>query len=170
MKHLDLPRKHEGTTIGFQKRNFVPSCLRGVLMLAGLLGVAPSLTAADALDSMIDRAVAIQMSLSHDKLDGVASNATTISTDAASLGKGAEKIAGGAMALQKAKTIADARDAFGRMSDALVAYLDTQKRKPGGGVRVAYCPMARKPWLQKDGAIQNPYYGSQMLTCGSFKP
>ena len=60
--------------------------------------------------------------------------------------------------------------AFGKMSDALIAYLDAQKVKPGNGVRVAYCPMIRKPWLQKDGTIQNPYYGSQMLTCGSFKP
>jgi hypothetical protein len=129
-----------------------------------------SSSAADAVDSMIDRAVAIQTSLAHDKTDGVAANAATISTDAASLGKPAEKIVAGAMALQKAKTIVEARDAFGTMAEALVSYLDAQKRKPGGGVRVAYCPMARKPWLQKDGTIQNPYYGSQMLTCGSFKP
>jgi len=139
-------------------------------VLTGLNVFVLPVTAVNAIDSMIDHAVAIQTSLSHDKMDGVAANATTISTDAASLGKVGEKIVGGAMALQKAKTIAEARDAFGRMSEALVAYLDAQKRKPGGGVRVAYCPMARKPWLQKDGAIQNPYYGSQMLTCGSFKP
>ena len=102
-------------------------------------------------------------------MDGVAANATAISTDAAALGKPADKIVAGAMDLQKAKKIDEARDAFGKMSEALIAYLDGQKRKPGNGVRVAFCPMKLKPWLQKDGAIQNPYYGSQMLGCGSFR-
>ena len=127
------------------------------------------LVAATPVDTMIDRAVAIQVSLSHDKMDGVASNATAISNDAASLGKPAEKIVAGAMALQTSKNIGDAREAFGQMSEALVAYLDAQKRKPGNGVRVAFCPMKLKPWLQKDAAVQNPYYGSEMLTCGSFR-
>lgn len=151
-------------------RTFVSSCLRGLRVLVGVMVIAPVLTAADAVDVMIDRAVAIQVALSHDKLEGVSANATGIVTDAEPLGKPAEKIVAGAFALQKAKTIAEARDAFGRMSDALVAYLDAQKRKPANGVRVAYCPMAHKPWLQKNGTIQNPYYGSQMLTCSSFKP
>lgn len=29
-----------------------------------------------------------------------------------------------------------------------------------------YCPMADANWLSKESAIKNPYYGSQMLTCG----
>jgi hypothetical protein len=31
---------------------------------------------------------------------------------------------------------------------------------------VAYCPMARKYWLQRGTAIRNPYYGKSMLECG----
>ena len=38
----------------------------------------------------------------------------------------------------------------------------------GKGVRVAYCPMVKKSWLQTGGEIANPYYGSGMLRCGSF--
>ena len=135
------------------------------LVLAALIAFV-----ATPVDSMVVHAVMIQVSLSHDKMDGVASNATGIATAAQSLGKEGEKILAGAMALQKAKKIDEARTAFGQMSEALVSYLDAQKQKPGDGVRVAYCPMVRKPWLQKDGAIQNPYYGASMLTCGSFKP
>ncbi|SRX75696.1 DUF3347 domain-containing protein [Aequorivita antarctica] len=30
-----------------------------------------------------------------------------------------------------------------------------------------YCPMQDANWLSKDKAIKNPYYGSQMLSCGS---
>jgi hypothetical protein len=37
-------------------------------------------------------------------------------------------------------------------------------------VKVAYCPMARKSWLQKSGTIQNPYYGTAMSDCGRFVP
>jgi hypothetical protein len=135
-----------------------------------VLAAAIAFGAATPVDTMVERAVAIQVSLSHDKMDGVSANATGIAADAESLGKPGEKIVAGAMALQKAKKIDEAREAFGRMSEALVAYLEAQKQKPGNGVRVAYCPMVRKPWLQKDGAIQNPYYGASMLTCGSFKP
>ncbi|WP_281635229.1 DUF3347 domain-containing protein [Flavobacterium marginilacus] len=29
-----------------------------------------------------------------------------------------------------------------------------------------YCPMADANWLSKESAVKNPYYGSQMLTCG----
>lgn len=30
-----------------------------------------------------------------------------------------------------------------------------------------YCPMQDANWLSKDNTIRNPYYGSQMLSCGS---
>lgn len=30
-----------------------------------------------------------------------------------------------------------------------------------------YCPMQDANWLSKDKAVKNPYYGSQMLSCGS---
>ena len=30
-----------------------------------------------------------------------------------------------------------------------------------------YCPMQDANWLSKDSTIKNPYYGSQMLSCGS---
>ncbi len=38
------------------------------------------------------------------------------------------------------------------------------------GYVVAYCPMADDgkgaTWVQKDGEIENPYFGSEMLKCG----
>ena len=36
-------------------------------------------------------------------------------------------------------------------------------------VIVAYCPMAPGRWLQTESTISNPYYGSEMLTCGVFE-
>lgn len=29
-----------------------------------------------------------------------------------------------------------------------------------------YCPMKKATWLSESAAIKNPYYGSQMMTCG----
>ena len=38
-------------------------------------------------------------------------------------------------------------------------------------VIVGFCPMAPPPgrWLQREDIIQNPFYGSKMLTCGVFE-
>lgn len=30
-----------------------------------------------------------------------------------------------------------------------------------------YCPMKKMYWISTEAAIKNPYYGSQMLTCGN---
>jgi hypothetical protein len=125
--------------------------------------------AADATELMINQAVAIATSLAQDKLDEVGTNAAAIDLEATSLGKPAAKISSAAKEMQKATKIADVRNAFGKLSEALVAYLDAQKRKPGADLKVAVCPMVDKPWIQKDGPIRNPYYGSEMLSCGSFK-
>jgi len=134
-------------------------------MLAALLfGAAP-----DATELMINQAVAIADALAHDKLDNVATNAASIDLEATSLGKPAAKVANAAKDMLKANKIADVREAFGKLNEALVAYLDAQKRAPGAGLKVAMCPMVNKPWIQKDGPIHNPYYGSEMLGCGSFK-
>ena len=135
------------------------------LMLAALLfGAAP-----DATELMINQAVTIADALAHDRLDEVATNAAAIDLEATSLGKPAAKISSAAKEMQKASKIADVRSAFGKLNEALVAYLDAQKRAPGAGLKVAMCPMVNKPLIQKDGPIRNPYYGSEMLGCGSFK-
>ena len=138
-------------------------------MCAVILAAFIAGAAADATELMINQAVTIADALAHDRLDEVATNAAAIDLEATSLGKPAAKISSAAKEMQKATKIADVRNAFGKLSEALVAYLDAQKRKPGAGLKVAICPMVDKPWIQKDGPIQNPYYGSEMLGCGSFK-
>ena len=47
--------------------------------------------------------------------------------------------------------------------------MDANKISAGKDVKVAFCTMVRKPWLQREKEIHNPYYGSQMPTCGEFK-
>ena len=82
------------------------------------------------------------------------------------------EIAAAAKSLKATANLADARAGFGKLSGAIVAYVDAQKldlpsREPR--IHIAYCPMANKPWLQAGEKIANPYYGSEMPTCGSLK-
>jgi hypothetical protein len=107
--------------------------------------------------------------LASDRIDGVKANADSIGSAARALGPSAVAIDSAAMELASAADLADARTKFGMLSEAIDVYMANQHLAPPVGVRVAFCPMAMRPWLQRDGAIRNPYYGSQMLTCGSFR-
>ena len=67
-----------------------------------------------------------------------------------------------ARAAADAGDIASMRSAFKPLSE-LLAGMDL----PAGYAR-AYCPMydGGSNWVQVDGPVRNPYYGSMMLTCG----
>jgi protein SCO1 len=117
---------------------------------------------------LLEPAIAIHTALAHDTMVGVVAEAKMLREAAAALGPNGAAIATAAADLEKQTTIAEARRAFGTMSDALVAYVRAGNVTLGGGVRIAYCPMLRKPWIQKDGPVENPYYGSRMLACGEL--
>lgn len=74
--------------------------------------------------------------------------------------------AGLAAAAAAAVDIETLRAAFLPLSNAL---LDSELPE---GYRIAHCPMAfdweGAHWIQKEGEIANPYYGSGMLHCGVF--
>ena len=119
--------------------------------------------------AVIDPYLKIQAALATDSMDGVKANAGNIATAATSLGAPAMKIDTTAVQLASATEIADARDKFGALSDAIDTYMTGLHLTPPDGVKVAFCPMVHKPWLQEGPAIANPYFGNEMLTCGSFR-
>jgi hypothetical protein len=125
--------------------------------------------AAELPASLVDPFVHVQTALAADRIDGLEAHARAIEAAAALLGKDADGIVAGAKKLAAAKDIAAARTAFGEMSTALFAYADKTKATFPAGIKLAYCPMADKSWIQKDKDLKNPYYGAAMLTCGSFK-
>jgi hypothetical protein len=87
----------------------------------------------------------------------LASAATTAKNDA---------IAKAADAVAKSADLDQAREAFGTLSDEMIKLRgETTGDKPG----VAYCPMAKKSWLQSTKeAIANPYEPA-MKECGMWK-
>ncbi len=148
------------------------SCLL-LITLAGAACGQPVKTATPPTREMpsavIDPYMRIADALASDSIEGVTSNAGQVATAASALGALAFKIDTAAAQLTAAGDLADARERFGALSEAIDAYMSNQHLTPPEGVRVAFCPMVMKPWVQHDGTLRNPYYGSQMLTCGSFR-
>jgi HPt (histidine-containing phosphotransfer) domain-containing protein len=136
---------------------------------AGASGSSASAPASTLPTSIVDPYLKIQTALADDSVDGVKANAGRIATAASALGAPAMKIDTAAVQLSSAGDLADARLKFGALSEAIDTYVTGLKLKMPEGVRIAYCPMAQKPWLQEGSAIANPYYGKEMPTCGSFR-
>ena len=127
---------------------------------------------------------AIHKALAGDTLDGVADNARTIADLAGDTaekfsagGAGVSeakatqckallpKIESGATRVAAAKTLDEAREAFGELSGTMVQW---REMATGERPKVAFCPMVKKKWLQESDQIANPYFGTKMLKCGSI--
>lgn len=109
----------------------------------------------------------IQSTLADDSTEGIAEAAEAIAEAAGALGDAGAAIGAAARAVALADDLVKTRAAFGLLSDAVIRYAGDAGL---GELRTAFCPMARKSWVQEDGEIANPYHGSEMRTCGSFRP
>ena len=63
----------------------------------------------------------------------------------------------------KAAEIPALREQFKALSRAVGRLVE---RQAVAGHGIYYCPMADAYWVQKSGAVKNPYYGAKMLGCG----
>lgn len=108
----------------------------------------------------------IQEALSADSLEHVAASASAIASRFPSVEMGADAVLAPALVLQRAADLASARVAFGRLGDGLLTALRETNTPLAADVKVAYCPMAKKYWLQKGADVRNPFYGKSMLDCG----
>lgn len=81
----------------------------------------------------------------------------------------AKQTATHAAAVAKATALNDQRSKFALLSESLYNLMKTNV--PSSTVYYQHCPMYNKGkganWLSREKAIRNPYYGEQMLTCGS---
>jgi Cu(I)/Ag(I) efflux system membrane fusion protein len=83
-----------------------------------------------------------------------------------------QRIAGAAGLGANAQDLAAARAAFATASDQLVEWLKREGNPLASSLRMVHCPMARDGkganWLQAEAKVKNPYFGSEMLECGSL--
>ena len=67
------------------------------------------------------------------------------------------------------KDLTGIREAFKEISAAMIELGKGAKIPPEAtAVSVYRCPMKKASWLQPVGTVANPYYGSEMLTCGGL--
>jgi hypothetical protein len=161
----------------FQQRE---SGLAGLAGLAGALMVLITLVAVAApaeatstpkptvAEALVALYVPMQEALAGDSVASVKEQAAQIATAAAAAAKsGGDKTlyepVVAAAAAMTAADIAGLREQFKPLSLAL-AHLVEKVAVAGHGIY--FCPMADAYWIQKSGAVRNPYFGSKMLTCG----
>lgn len=118
------------------------------------------------LDRAFEHYERIRVALAQDTTKGVADEARALAPLAGSVAGAPAKQA--AEAVANAEDLAQARERFGTLSDALVV-----KFLEGGlpGVKGFFCSMKNKGWVQRGETAGNPYYGKSMATCGTpMKP
>lgn len=131
-----------------------------------------------ALDALVETYVAGSAALAADRDALAEANTLLERTMAARAVTGLSPVTADALvrlegAARDAATAADLkarRSAWKTVSGIVVPLA----RTTGGGTRSyreASCPMAEAAWLQaaEVATIANPYYGSDMLTCGAFR-
>jgi hypothetical protein len=87
-----------------------------------------------------------------------------IADDLAGAKKAAAQLGATGDQLSKSNSLADARSAFGKLSDQAEKLAARQS-----GYYVMHCPMKNAGWVQTSAKIENPYGGKEMLTCGEVK-
>lgn len=91
---------------------------------------------------------------------------------AAAKGPEVKAFTGAIKAIASAASLGAARASFLKVSEELIALIDRVGTTGGQALFVAHCPMAfggkGGDWLQSDKKINNPYYGTSMLRCGSI--
>lgn len=148
----------------FVKTMFLAGTILGAVSSAQATST-PKPTVAEKLVALY---VPMQEALAGDSVTAVKEQAAAISLKAAeAVSSGGDKAlyapieaAAGGM---KATDIDGLRDQFKPLSLAL-AHLVEKVAVAGHGIY--YCPMADAYWVQKSGAVKNPYYGAKMLACG----
>ena len=143
--------------------------MRNFLVAAVMVAVAAGVHAAADVKPVVEAYLQVQAALASDTFDGVKPAAAAVAAQAEKMGPSGASIAQAAKAVQTAGDMKAARAAFGDLSDAVIAAAKAEGWKGLDDVKIAYCPMAKESWLQKEEKIRNPYYGSSMLSCGSFQ-
>ena len=138
------------------------------VMAAGafLMAAAPSGAAFSQQGTPVQRAFEhyerIRAALSQDTTENVPVEAKALSPLARDIA--GQDAARAAALLAQAKTLEEAREQFGALSEALVPKF-LEAGLPG--VQGFVCSMKQKRWAQRGTTAANPYFGKAMATCGT---
>lgn len=158
------------------KLNHRPLCIAIGILFSASTAVAGAQSFDKAMHEVLKPYLKVQRTLATDSTAGVKDAAAAILKAAKRLDvssvTGEHKshyknvprdILSASQTLSAAKDIKQARDAFKKLSKPMAMWASMAKPH---GTYVMFCSMANGSWLQDHEAINNPYYGSEMLACG----
>ncbi|KKN29120.1 hypothetical protein LCGC14_0847260, partial [marine sediment metagenome] len=76
-----------------------------------------------------------------------------------------EPLTADAKSISESKDITEQRNLFKALSKNMYEVIKISG--PDATIYYQYCPMQDANWLSMESAVKNPYYGSQMMGCGS---
>ena len=144
-----------------------------VLLAGGVMEAQrpPAPPESEATRAVVKSYLDIQTALAADRFDDAKGPARSLVSQAAALGTEGAELAKAATGFAAAADLTAARAAFGPLSEAMITRVKADGSSDvAGELRLGFCPMARKSWLQREEQTRNPYYGTRMLTCGELKP
>lgn len=122
----------------------------------------------DPVQPVLDNYLKIQAALAQDSIQGIPESAAAIAKAVRNDARRTfpQRLARQAERLAEAKDLAEARDAFRRVSPHLITYV---KKNHAAGFYMGYCRMQKMVWLQADSIAANPYMGKAMPRCAWFR-
>lgn len=147
-----------------------------------VVGAAGAASEEETFDQLLGDYEAIRVALLHDTMEDVEAHSKALGHHAAAhmkhlasheghptgehsaeMAAALQAIADAAATLAQATDLLKARPALFELTKPMV-----QMRNLAGdeSTLVAYCPMAKKAWVQTSGDLGNPYQGQEMPTCG----
>lgn len=93
---------------------------------------------------------------------------STSQTDSKTVTVIRQQLAADAKSISKTKDIERQREYFAGFSAGLYKLVKAVKLTDQP-IYYTYCPMKKSYWLSDNVTVKNPYFGAQMLTCGSVK-
>ena len=130
--------------------------------------------------SVVDRFVALGVTLAADDLEGskaaAKAFADVLRVDGAKLAGKSEtdaemvgKLAALAGRMITHGALLDLREEYLDASSEVLSLAEAHKATEGSTYAVGFCPMKPGRWLQTAPPLANPYYGAEMLRCGTFE-
>jgi len=155
-------------------KNIITSLL--LALSFGLVAATASAHAKDLkpefVDTLIPAYLDLQTALAADDLSAAQSASKTLIAAAAN-GPKFTPLTDPVSQIVATDNIKSARQHFLTASNEMISLVDHVGTTGGHELFVAHCPMAfggqGGTWLQGDRKVNNPYYGSMMLRCGTIK-
>lgn len=146
----------------------------GALAVSSVAAASAAEMPAGSLEKLVGLYVPMQEALAGDSVAVIAAQAAKVAAEAEAILKAKgekpsvdaiEDLEAVVLAAKgmKATEIKGLREQFKALSHAVGRLVE---RQAVAGHGIYYCPMADAYWVQKTGAVKNPYYGAQMLGCG----